>query len=144
MPLQWETDEGIAGAIARAERYLEAGAEVIFPEALTSREAFREFARALPGVPLLANMTEFGRTPQLTADEFEELGFKLVIWPVSSLRVANKAQAELYAVLAREGSAEVMLPRMQTRAELYDVIDLHAYEELDAQIVKTVLKGHPT
>ncbi|HLV13392.1 MAG TPA: methylisocitrate lyase [Trueperaceae bacterium] len=131
--------EGIAGAIARAERYLEAGAEVIFPEALTSREAFREFARALPGVPLLANMTEFGRTPQLTADEFEELGFKLVIWPVSSLRVANKAQAELYAVLAREGSAEAMLPRMQTRAELYDVIDLHAYEELDAQIVKTVL-----
>ena len=131
--------EGIAGAIARAERYLEAGAEVIFPEALTSREAFREFARALPGVPLLANMTEFGRTPQLTADELEELGFKLVIWPVSSLRVANKAQAELYAVLAREGSAEAMLPRMQTRAELYDVIDLHAYEELDAQIVKTVL-----
>src|SRR5690606_34410811 len=97
--------EGIAGAIARAERYREAGAEVIFPEALTSREAFRDFARALPGVPLLANMTEFGRTPQLTADEFEELGFKLVIWPVSSLRVANKAQAELYAVLAREGSA---------------------------------------
>lgn len=131
--------EGLAGAIARAERYLDAGAEVIFPEALTSREMFREFARALPGVPLLANMTEFGRTPMITADEFEELGFKVVIWPVSSLRVANKAQQELYEVLARDGSAEAMVPRMQTRAELYEVIDLHAYEELDAQIVKTVL-----
>jgi methylisocitrate lyase len=133
------TSEGLAGAIARAERYLEAGAEVIFPEALTSRETFREFARALPGVPLLANMTEFGRTPMITADEFEDLGFKIVIWPVSSLRVANKAQAELYEVLAREGTAESLLPRMQTRAELYEVIDLHAYEELDDAIVKTVL-----
>jgi len=131
--------EGLSGAIARAERYLEAGAEVIFPEALTSREMFREFARALPGVPLLANMTEFGRTPMITADEFEELGFKVVIWPVSSLRVANKAQQELYEVLARDGSAEAMVPRMQTRAELYEVIDLHAYEELDAQIVRSVL-----
>ncbi len=131
--------EGLAGAIARAERYLEAGAEVIFPEALTSREMFRDFARALPGVPLLANMTEFGKTPMITADEFEDLGFRLVIWPVSSLRVANKAQQELYETLAREGTAEPMLPRMQTRAELYEVIDLEAYEELDAAIVKTVL-----
>src|SRR5690606_26638930 len=92
--------EGVSGAIARAERYVEAGAEAIFPEALTSREMFREFALALPGVPLLANMTEFGRTPMLTAEEFEDLGFKMVIWPVTSLRVANKAQAELYAALA--------------------------------------------
>jgi len=131
--------EGLSGAIARAERYLDAGAEVIFPEALTSKEMFRRFAEALPGVPLLANMTEFGRTPQMTAGEFEDLGFKIVIWPVSSLRVANKAQAELYETLAREGSAASLLDRMQTRAELYEVIDLHAYEELDAQIVKTVL-----
>lgn len=75
----------------------------------------------------------------MTAGEFEDLGFKIVIWPVSSLRVANKAQAELYETLAREGSAASLLDRMQTRAELYEVIDLHAYEELDAQIVKTVL-----
>ncbi len=131
--------EGTSGAIARAERYLAAGAEVIFPEALTSREMFREVATALPGVPLLANMTEFGRTPMLSAQEFEDLGFKIVIWPVTSLRVANKAQAELYETLAREGSAESLLPRMQTRAELYEVIDLEGYEELDAAIVKTVL-----
>lgn len=131
--------EGFDGAVARAKLYLEAGAEVIFPEALTTPEMFRDFAAALPGVPLLANMTEFGRTPQLTAAEFEELGYKIVIWPVSSLRVANKAQAELYEALARDGSAASQLGRMQTRAELYETIDLAAYEELDASIVATVL-----
>lgn len=131
--------EGVAGAIRRAEVYLQAGAEVIFPEALTTEEEFRQVAEALPGVPLLANMTEFGRTPYLTADRFEQLGYKIVIWPVSSLRVANKAQSELYATLAEKGSAESLLERMQTRQELYDTIDLEGYEELDAAIVKTVL-----
>ena len=131
--------EGLSGAIARAERYVDAGAEVIFPEALTSREMFAEVAKALPGVPLLANMTEFGRTPMLSAQEFEDLGYKIVIWPVTSLRMANRAQAELYETLAREGSAESLLPRMQTRAELYEVIDLESYEALDAAIVKTVV-----
>src|SRR5690554_38237 len=131
--------EGVAGAIRRAELYLQAGAEVIFPEALTTEDEFRQVAEALPGVPLLANMTEFGRTPYLTADRFEQLGYKIVIWPVSSLRVANKAQSELYATLAEKGSAESLLERMQTRQELYDTIDLEGYEELDAAIVKTVL-----
>lgn len=131
--------EGIEGAVARAKLYVDAGADAIFPEALTCVELLREFAQALPGVPLLANMTEFGRTPQLSAAEFEALGYKMIIWPVSSLRVANRAQAELYAALARDGSAAAVLDRMQTRAELYDLIDLAAYEELDAAIVKTVL-----
>ena len=131
--------EGLAGAVARARRYVAAGADVIFPEALTSVAMFREFANAMPGVPLLANMTEFGRTPQLTADEFEQLGYKIVIWPVSSLRVANKAQEQLYETIARDGSPAAMIPRMQTRAELYDVIDLAAYEALDASIVATVV-----
>lgn len=131
--------EGLSAAVARAERYVAAGAEVIFPEALTTPDMFREFAAALPGVPLLANMTEFGRTPMLSAAEFEELGYKIVIWPVTSLRMANKAQAELYATLRLEGSAKTLLPRMQTRAELYATIDLEAYEALDAAIVKTVL-----
>lgn len=131
--------EGVAGAIRRAELYLQAGAEVIFPEALTTEEEFRQVAEALPGVPLLANMTEFGRTPYLTADRFEQLGYKIVIWPVSSLRVANKAQSQLYTTLAEKGSAESLLGSMQTRQELYDTIDLEGYEELDAAIVKTVL-----
>src|SRR5476651_1827313 len=93
--------EGIDGAVARAKLFLEAGADAIFPEALTTVDMFREVARRLPGVPLLANMTEFGRTPFFTGAEFEEMGYKMVIWPVSSLRIANKAQAELYAAIKR-------------------------------------------
>ncbi|MFT3955795.1 MAG: methylisocitrate lyase [Piscinibacter sp.] len=131
--------EGLDGAIARAELYVKAGADAIFPEALTSREMFVEFARRLTGVPLLANMTEFGRTPHFTAAEFEAMGYRLLIWPVSSLRVANKAQAELYAHLRQHGSTEALLPRMQTRAELYELIGLGDYEALDATLVASVL-----
>ena len=133
--------EGIDGAIARAKLYVEAGADAIFPEALTTVDMFREFATAMPGVKLLANMTEFGRTPYQTAAEFEALGYSMVIWPVSSLRVANKAQEKLYAAIKRDGGTQAMLPEMQTRQELYDVIGLHDYEALDASIVKTVVPG---
>ena len=135
--------EGIAGMVARAKLYLQAGADAIFPEALTSAEMFAEVARQLPGVPLLANMTEFGRTPFMTASEFEKMGYRMVIWPVSSLRVANKAQAELYKALKRDGDTHNSLDRMQTRAELYDLIDLKAFEALDASIVATVIPVMP-
>jgi methylisocitrate lyase len=131
--------EGMDGAVARAKLYLEAGADAIFPEALTNAEMFREFASRMPGAKLLANMTEFGRTPFFTASEFEAMGYAMVIWPVSSLRVANKASAELYAAIRRDGGTQKMVDRMQTRAELYDAIGLHAYEALDASIVATVL-----
>ncbi|MFG1394842.1 methylisocitrate lyase [Xanthobacter agilis] len=131
--------EGLDGAVARAKLYVEAGADAIFPEALTTAEMFRAFAERMPGVPLLANMTEFGRTPFFTAAEFEAMGYRLVIWPVSSLRVANKAQEKLYATLARDGSTEAMVGEMQTRAELYDMIGLKAFEALDASIVATVV-----
>ncbi|BBF92015.1 hypothetical protein BLTE_07000 [Blastochloris tepida] len=131
--------EGLDGAVARAKLYVEAGADAIFPEALTDAEMFRAFAERLPGVPLLANMTEFGRTPTFTAAEFEAMGYRMVIWPVSSLRVAAKAQEKLYAALARDGSTMAMQGEMQTRAELYDLIGLAAYEALDASIVATVL-----
>jgi len=95
-------------------------------------------------VPLLANMTEFGKTPFFTASEFETMGYKMVIWPVSSLRVANKAQADLYAAIARDGGTMNQVDRMQTRAELYDTIGLHDYEALDASIVKTIVpEGMP-
>ena len=130
--------EGIEGAVARAKLYVEAGADAIFPEALTSVEMFKEVRAALPGVKLLANMTEFGRTPALTAKEFEELGYDMVIWPVSSLRVANKAQAKLYATLARDGATTAMLPEMQTRQELYDTIGLNEFEALDASIAASI------
>ena len=133
--------EGIDGAVARAKRYIEAGADAIFPEALTTADMFREFA-ARVDAPLLANMTEFGRTPFFTRSEFEAMGYKMMIWPVSSLRVAAKAQQELFDVLRDTGSAEAMLPRMQTRAELYGTIRYFDYEALDQGIVQTVLSAN--
>ena len=116
----------------------EAGADAIFPEAMNNAEMFREFARRVDA-PLLANMTEFGRTPFFTAAEFEAMGYRMVIWPVSSLRVANKAQEELYAAIRRDGGTHNMVDRMQTRAELYATIGYHAYEALDASIVTTII-----
>jgi len=89
--------------------------------------------------PLLANMTEFGRTPFFTAAEFEAMGYRMVIWPVSSLRVANKAQEELFAAIRRDGGTHKMIDRMQTRAELYATIGYHEYEALDSSIVTTVI-----
>ncbi len=136
--------EGFDAAVDRAKMYVDAGADAIFPEALNTRDMFEKFAKALPNVPLLANMTEFGKTPFYTAKEFEEMGYKMVIWPVSSLRAANKAQAELYASIADNGGTHKYVDRMQTRQELYDVIGLHDFEELDASIIKTVVpQGMP-
>ncbi|MEP9377195.1 methylisocitrate lyase [Aquabacter sp. CN5-332] len=136
--------EGIEGAVARANLYLQAGADAIFPEALTDAGMFREFAHRMPGVPLLANMTEFGRTPFFTAEEFEAMGYKMVIWPVSSLRVAAKAQEVLYATLKKDGGTQNMLDRMQTRAELYRTIGYEDYEALDESIVRTIVpEGMP-
>lgn len=131
--------EGLDGAVARAKLYMEAGADAIFPEALNTEEMFRAFAKRMPGVPLLANMTEFGKTPFFTASEFQNMGYRMVIWPVSSLRVANKAQQDLYAAIARDGGTHNAVDRMQTRAELYDMIGLHDYEALDASIVQTIV-----
>ncbi|HEY8580645.1 MAG TPA: methylisocitrate lyase [Beijerinckiaceae bacterium] len=132
--------EGMDAAVARAQLYLEAGADAIFPEALTDAEMFRTFARRVKA-PLLANMTEFGRTPFFTAAEFEQLGYKMVIWPVSALRVAAKAQETLYRRLAAEGETRGSLDAMLTRKELYDLIGYHDYEALDASIVRTITPG---
>ena len=130
--------EGMDGAVARAKLYLSAGADAIFPEALNTAEMFREFA-AKVDAPLLANMTEFGRTAFFTAQEFQDMGYKMVIWPVSSLRIANKAQEELYAAIRRDGGTQNMVDRMQTRAELYATIRYHEYEALDSSIVTTII-----
>lgn len=123
--------EGLDGAVARANLYLQAGADAIFPEALTSAEMFREFARRVKA-PLLANMTEFGRTPYFTAAEFAAMGYRMVIWPVSALRVAGKAHERLYAAIRQEGGPQSMIPLMQTRQELYQTISYADYEVLDA------------
>jgi methylisocitrate lyase len=131
--------EGMDAAVARAKRYLEAGADAIFPEALNTTEMFREFARRMPGVKLLANMTEFGRTPFFTAEEFQAMGYAMVIWPVSHLRVAAKAMEELYAAIARDGGTHELVDCMQTRAQLYETIGYHTYEALDASLIATVV-----
>jgi methylisocitrate lyase len=130
--------EGLEGAVARAQRYLDAGADAIFPEALTTAEMFREFARRV-NAPLLANMTEFGRTPYFTAAEFEAMGYRMVIWPVSALRMAARAQELLYATIRREDGPRSLIGQMQTRQELYETLSYSEYEALDASIVKTVL-----
>ena len=129
--------EGIDAAIGRARLYREAGADAIFPEALTTEEMFRTFAREIDA-PLLANMTEFGRTPYFTAKQFEDFGFAMVIWPVSSLRIAAKAIGDLYECVIREGSAEPLIDRMQTRAQLYETIGYNDYEALDESIAQSV------
>ncbi len=131
--------EGMDGAVARAKLYMEAGADAIFPEALHSAEMFREFAARMPGVPLLANMTEFGRTPFFTTAEFEAMGYRMVIWPVSSLRVSAKASERLYAAIRRDGGTQNVVDQMQTRAELYATIDYAGYEALDQSIVSTIV-----
>jgi methylisocitrate lyase len=130
--------EGFEAALKRAQLYLKAGADAIFPEALTSAEMFCDFASGI-SAPLLANMTEFGRTRYFTAQQFEEFGYKMVIWPVSSLRVAAKAMEQLYAALARDGSAVAMLDRMQTRAELYQTIGYEEYESFDETIARSIV-----
>ncbi|MGC8521554.1 MAG: methylisocitrate lyase [Steroidobacteraceae bacterium] len=130
--------EGLDGAVERARRYLDAGADAIFPEALTTAYMFREFARRIEA-PLLANMTEFGRTPYFTAEEFRALGYRMVIWPVSALRIAAQAHERLYAAIAREGGPRSLIGEMQTRQELYETIAYGEYEALDASIVKSVV-----
>jgi methylisocitrate lyase len=133
--------EGIEAAIARARLYVSAGAHAVFPEALTTLDEFRRFADAV-GCPLLANMTEFGRSPLLSADELSRLGYRMVIWPVTALRVAARAMEETYEVLARTGTQAALLERMQSRRELYELIGYHDYEALDATIARSVLPGH--
>ena len=130
--------EGLDGAVARANLYVQAGADAIFPEALTTADNFCEFARRVKA-PLLANMTEFGRTPFFTASEFASMGYRMIIWPVSSLRMAAGAQEKLYAALQRDGGVSAVLDQMLTRQKLYERIGYADYEALDAAIVKTVI-----
>jgi methylisocitrate lyase len=117
--------EGVEAAVRRARAYREAGADVIFPEAPQSREELAHFAREIPG-PLLANMTEFGKTPLVPAAELERMGYRLVIYPVSALRVAHRAVQELFAQIKQTGSQEAWLERMAHRQELYELVGLPA------------------
>lgn len=134
--------EGLQGAIARARAYAAAGADVVFPDALTSLEQIQAFASAVP-VPTMINMTEFGRTPLIDAAKLESAGVSIVIWPVSSLRIAAHAMETFFAALARDGTNAGQLDHMQTRKRLYELIGYHDYEALDASIVKSVAPEQP-
>jgi methylisocitrate lyase len=131
----------IEDSIARAAAYRDAGADIIFVEALESRGDI-ERVRAQVAAPLLGNMTEFGKTPFVSASEWEQLGFELVIFPVSALRVAARAMERFYASLLARGDVEAFLPEMMTRKELYEVIRYFDYEGLDSKIVKSSLPSN--
>jgi methylisocitrate lyase len=120
--------EGQAAAIERAVRYVEAGADMIFAEALTTLDEYRQFTQAVR-VPVLANITEFGKTPLFTVQELGSAGVALVLYPLSAFRAMSKAAEAVYATIRREGTQKSLLDRMQTRAELYDVLGYHEYEK---------------
>ncbi|MBC8339079.1 MAG: methylisocitrate lyase [Rhodospirillales bacterium] len=134
--------EGLEGAIKRANLYKEAGADIVFPDALQSEEDFRTFAAAVPG-PKMCNMTEFGRTPFFTAEQFQDMGYDIVIWPATSMRVAAHAMTELYGHIKAHGGCEALVDKMTSRADLYDTIGYYDYEELDQSIAKTVVPEAP-
>jgi methylisocitrate lyase len=121
---------GFDDAVHRARVYLDAGADAIFPEALESAEEFARFAREVPA-PLLANMTEFGKSPLLTTAELGSMGYKLILYPLTAFRAAMKAAADTLAELHTIGHQNDALPRMMTRAELYDLLGYKGYEDRD-------------
>lgn len=123
--------EGLPAAIERAKAYLDAGADGIFPEGLLSPEEFVEFRQAV-SVPLLANMTEFGKTPLIPVSQFQEWGYELVIFPVTSLRVMLAAVEDFYGDLLETGTQSGWMDRMRTRKELYATIDYAEFERGDA------------
>ena len=123
---------GMEEAIRRGLMYLDAGADIIFPEALETPEEFRTYADAVGGT-LLANMTEFGKTPYLSADQFYALGYKIVIFPVTAMRVAAKATEMALRELYAKGTQAGLLENMQTRAELYRLIEYDRYTEIDSK-----------
>jgi methylisocitrate lyase len=125
---------GFDEAVRRGRAYAEAGADVVFPEALQTRDEFADYARAVRA-PLLANMAEFGKTPYLTAAEFEELGYRIVIYATSGLRVALRAMESFFAELKQRGTQTGWLDRMFTRSELYDLIGYSHYTEFEREFV---------
>ncbi|HKZ46386.1 MAG TPA: isocitrate lyase/phosphoenolpyruvate mutase family protein, partial [Thermodesulfobacteriota bacterium] len=112
---------GFDDAVTRAKMYIDAGTDIIFPEALESKDAFKRFAKAI-GAPLMANMTEFGKTPYITAREFEDMGYSIVIFPMTVFRVAMKAMENALLELKDRGTQKNLLKKMQTRKELYKLL----------------------
>ena len=120
--------EGLQAALDRAMACAEAGADAIFPEAMTELAMYRQFADVVK-VPILANITEFGSTPMFTLDELRSAKVSIALYPLSAFRAMNKAALNVYQTLRREGTQKNVIDSMQTRAELYDYLDYHAYEQ---------------
>jgi methylisocitrate lyase len=120
--------EGLDAAIERACAYVEAGADMIFPEAVTDLEHYRKFAEAVR-VPILANITEFGKTPLFTTEELGAAGVAMALYPLSAFRAMNAAALRVYHTIRAEGTQKNVLPMMQTRAELYEFLDYERYEK---------------
>ncbi|BDA93997.1 methylisocitrate lyase [Citrobacter portucalensis] len=128
--------EGLEAAIDRAQAYVEAGADMLFPEAITELEMYRQFADAVQ-VPILANITEFGATPLFTTDELRSANVAMALYPLSAFRAMNRAAEKVYNVLRQEGTQKNVIDIMQTRNELYESINYYQFEEkLDALYIK--------
>ncbi|HLW65246.1 MAG TPA: methylisocitrate lyase [Gemmataceae bacterium] len=121
---------GYDDAVARAKLYLQAGADAIFPEALESKEEFARFAKDVPAI-LLANMTEFGKSPNLDVATLGGIGYRMVLFPLTAFRTAMRGAQETLAELKQAGQQQKALPKMLTRAELYDLLDYRGFEERD-------------
>ena len=133
--------EGLDAAIDRAKAYIDAGADLIFPEAMRDLGEFEKFAKAVDA-PILANMTEFGKSDLFTTQQLESAGVKLVIYPVTTLRLAMGAIKRGLQVIRKEGTQESLVSTMQTRADLYETIDYSAYNEFDAHVFNFSQEGH--
>jgi methylisocitrate lyase len=120
--------EGLEKAVERAKAYVDAGADMVFPEAITELAMYRKFASAVR-VPILANITEFGKTPLFTVEELRSADVAMVLYPLTAFRAMNRAALKAYETLRREGTQKSLLPEMQTREELYDIIGYHDYEK---------------
>tara|TARA_R110002126_G_scaffold47096_16_gene132004 strand:+ start:1516 stop:2424 length:909 start_codon:yes stop_codon:yes gene_type:complete len=132
--------EGLDAALDRAKAYIDAGADAIFPEALQDMSEY-EKVRAALDVPLLANLTEFGKTPLLTKKELEDLGYNIAIYPVTSLRLSMKAVEDGFAAIRQQGSQKDIVDRMQTRARLYELIRYEDYNAFDQDIFNFEVEG---
>ena len=121
-------NEGINGTIERAQRYVEAGANALFPEAITSLEDYKTLSDKV-SVPILANITEFGMTPLFKKDELKKAGISIILHPLSAFRAMSKAALEVYSTISEDGNVEKILEKMQSRDELYEILDYHTYEK---------------
>lgn len=130
--------EGMDGMTSRLKAYIEAGADIVFPEAMKTEEDFRHVRKEIDA-PVLANMTEFGKTDYIEMKTFSDIGIDLVIFPVTSLRAAAYNVEETYKIIHETGTQKSVLDKLQTRKELYEILKLHEYEEMDSKIDHTVL-----